>query len=143
MRFIPQRLIQGLALSFCFAVFSLFVVTSTIVSCLKGGFCVWLSLTQERPGWQLLEQGTPACLHGHLFWLWHLVQQLQEVVIAKEGGGGRGGADVAGSGCPLTEGGGADVAGRGCPLTEGGGADVAGRGCSLTEGGGADVAGRG
>ena len=42
---------------------------------------MWLSLTQERPGWQLVEQTTPACLHGHLFRPWHLVRQLQEVAV--------------------------------------------------------------
>ena len=42
---------------------------------------MWLSLAQEHPGWQLLEQATPACLHGHLFRLWHLVRQLQGVAV--------------------------------------------------------------
>ena len=72
-----------------------------------------------------------------------------DLVVAKEEGGGRGGADFAGSGCLLTEGGGADVSGSSCPLMvrvdlviakeEGGGrggADFAGSGCPLTEGGG-------
>lgn len=42
---------------------------------------MWLSLTHARPGWQVLEQVTPACLQGHRFRLWHRVRQLQEVAV--------------------------------------------------------------